>query len=171
LLTGGDLALAAVLVSNLAFALALVALYALSVRYLTPERSIGSLWFLSLAPGAIAFSFAYSESLFLLLAVCALLAAELRRPWLVGLALAAAAVSRVPGILLLLPVLAIYVQQRGWRPTREWVPLVLAPLALVAQFVAVWLVTDRWHGSTPRPSGTWAPRAGPRSATPSGPRS
>lgn len=141
LLTGGDLGVAALLASNVAFALALIVLYALSVRYFTPERSLLSLWFLALAPGAIGFGFAYTESLFLLLATGAFLAAELRRPWLVGLALAVAAVSRVPGVLLVLPVFMLYLQRDGWRPTRHWLPLLLAPMALLLHFGALWLVT------------------------------
>lgn len=141
LLTGGDLGVAALLASNALFALALVVFYALSVRRQSPERSMLSLWFLALAPGGIGFAFAYTEGLFLLLATGAFLAAELRRPWLVGLALAMAALSRVPGILLLLPIAVLYIQRDGWKPSRHWVPLVLAPIALVLHFGAVWLVT------------------------------
>jgi hypothetical protein len=88
--TLGDTAVAAILAANGAFALALVALYALSVRYLTPARALLSLWFLALAPGAAAFTLAYADSLFLFLTVGVFLAAELRRPWIAGIALALA---------------------------------------------------------------------------------
>ncbi len=143
LLTGGDLAIASVLAANLAFAAALVVLFALSVRYLTTERSIHSLWFLALAPGALAFTLSYSESLFLLLATGAFLAAERRRPWVVGALLAVAAISRAPGILLVLPILLLYVQRDGWRPTREWLPLLLAPAAMALYLGYLgWLTGD-----------------------------
>ena len=143
LLTGGDLAVASVLASNLAFALALVVLFALSMRYLTRERSILSLWFLALAPGALAFTLSYSESLFLLLATGAFLAAERRRAWVVGALLTVAAISRAPGILLVAPILLLYMQRDGWRPTRDWMPLMLAPAALLLYLGYLgWLTGD-----------------------------
>ena len=141
LLTLGDTGLASLLVSNAAFALALVALYALSVRYLTRERAIFSLWLLALAPGAVAFTLAYSESLFLLLVISAFLAAEMRRPWLAGIALAVATLTRPTGILLVLPLLLVYIGRDGWRPTRSWVPLVMAPLVLLAWYGYLWWLT------------------------------
>ena len=140
-LTLGDGALAAVLAANTAFALALAALFALSVRYLTPERSIRSLWYLALAPGAVAFALAYSDSLFLLLAVGAFLAAETKHPWLAGIAYALATLTRPPGILLGLPLLVLYIDRDGLRPTRSWVPLLLGPLALAAFFGYLWSLT------------------------------
>ena len=51
-------------------------LYALSRRYLDHETSVRALVYLAIAPGAVAFAMAYSESLFLLLALGAFLAAE-----------------------------------------------------------------------------------------------
>ncbi len=137
----GDVPIAGLLVANVAFALALVALYALSVRFLTPERALLSLWFLALAPGAAAFSMSYSESLFLLFAVGAFLAAETRHPWMAGIAVALAALTRAPGILLVLPLVVLYVQREGLRPTRAWMPLALAPLALGGFFAYLWWLT------------------------------
>ena len=116
LVTLGDLGLASVLSSNLAFVLALVVLYALSVRYLSRERAI-------LACGswpwrrAAAFGLSYSDSLFLLLAASAFLAVETRHPWLAGAALALATLTRAPGILLCLPLLVLLVAREvGGRP-------------------------------------------------------
>ena len=141
LFTLGDTAIAGILVANGAFALALVALFALSIRYITPTQAHLSLWFLGLAPGAAAFALAYSDSLFLLLTVCVFLAAELRRPWIAGIALALATITRAPGLLLILPVVVLYIQRDGWRPTRSWIPLTLAPLALVGFFAYTWWLT------------------------------
>ncbi len=140
--TFGDTGIAAIVLSNAAFALALVVLYALSVRYLTRERAMFSLWLLALAPGAIAFTLAYTESLFLLLAVAAFLAAERRRPWLAGLFVALATLTRPTGILLLLPLMVLDMQRDGWRPTKAWIPLVLAPLALLGWYGFLWWLTD-----------------------------
>ncbi len=140
-LTFGDNSLAAVLAGNAAFLLALVVLFGLSVRHLTRERALLSLWFLSLAPGAVAFALSYSDSLFLLLAVSAFLAMEVRRPWLAGVALALATLTRAPGILLGLPLLLMLVERDGIRPTRGWAPLLLAPLALAIYFGYLWWLT------------------------------
>jgi hypothetical protein len=139
--TGGDLALAAVLVANVAFALALVVLYALSVRHQAPERAVWSLWFLALAPPAFAFALGYSDSLFLLFAVAAFLMAETRHPWLAGAALALATLTRAPGILLVLPLLVLYVQRDGWHATRSWLPLLLVPAALAGFLGYLWWLT------------------------------
>jgi hypothetical protein len=140
-LTLGDIGAASVAASNGAFFLALLMLYALSVRYLPRDRAILSLWFLALAPGAIAFALSYSDSLFLLLAVSAFLAAETRHPWLAGVGLALATLTRAPGILLALPLLLLFVQRDGWRPTRAWLPLLVAPIALAGWFVWLWWLT------------------------------
>ncbi len=140
-LVGGDAAVAAIIISNVAFLLALVVLYALSVRYLEPDKAILSLWFLALAPGAIAYSLAYSESLFLLLAVSAFLAMETRHGWIAGIAFALATFTRVPGILLGLPLLLLIIERDGWRPSRAWLPLLLAPLVLAGFFAYLWWLT------------------------------
>ena len=62
---------------------------------------------------------------------------------LVGALLAVAAISRAPGILLVLPILLLYVQRDGWRPTRDWLPLLLAPVALALYLGYLgWLTGD-----------------------------
>ncbi len=159
IVTAGDTSIAAVLVSNVALVAALVVFYALSVRHLNPDRAIWGLWFLLLAPGAIGFSMSYTEGLFLLFACGAFFAAETRHPWFAGILLALAALTRVPGVLLVLPILVIYIQRDGWRPTRDWIPLALAPAALVGFFVYLWTVTgdllatfraqDYWRSTGP----------------------
>ncbi len=173
-LTLGDISLAAILASNAAFLAALVLLFALSVRHLQPDRAIWSLWFLALAPGAIAFSMSYTEGLFLLFAAATFLAAESRHPWLAGIALALAALTRVPGILLLLPVVVLYIGRDGWRPTRDWIPLLLAPLALAGFFAYLWTITgdflasfhaqEFWRPTGPNGAETVAAAAGPNDA-------
>ncbi len=159
LLTGGDISLAAVIVSNVALFAALIAFYALSLRHLTPDRGIWALWFLLLAPGAIGFSMSYTEGLFLIFACGAFFAAETRRPWAVGILLALAALTRVPGILLLLPIVVMYIGRDGWRPTRDWIPLLLPIIALGVFFLYLWDLTgdplatfsaqDYWRSTGP----------------------
>ena len=140
-LTLGDVGLAAVLVANGAFLLLLVALYALSVRYLERERAMLALWFFGLAPGAVAYGLAYSESVFVLCLVLAFLAMERRQAWLAGIALALATLTRVPGILFGLPLLMLLVSQDGYRPTRRWLPFLLAPAVLLGHYAVLWWVT------------------------------
>ena len=141
LLTLGDTDLAALVAANGAFLLALIALYALSVRYLDRERALLALCFFALAPGAIAFGMAYSDSLFVLFLVAAFLAMERRHAWLAGIALAMATLTRVPGILFGLPLLLLLVSQDGYRPSRRWLPFLLAPAVLVAYYGYLWWLT------------------------------
>jgi hypothetical protein len=124
-LTLGDVALAGVIVSNLAFVAALAVLYALAVRYLDHDRAIRSLAFLTFAPGAVAFAMAYTDSLFLLLAAAAFLAAEQRRWPLMALLYGLASLTRLQGVLLGIP-LAILIAganmptPAGWRSPAAW---------------------------------------------------
>jgi Gpi18-like mannosyltransferase len=141
LVTGGDISLAAVLVSNVALFAALLAFYALSLRHLSPDRAIWAQWFLLLAPGAIGFSMSYTEGLFLIFACGAFFTAETRRPWATGILLTLAALTRVPGVLLLLPILVMYIGRDGLRPTRDWIPLLLPVVALGLFFLYLWDLT------------------------------
>ena len=154
-LTGDDARVAALLASNLAFLLALIALFALSVRHVDPGRAVLSLWFLALAPGAGAFALSYSESLFLLLSVSAFLAVETRHDWLGGIAIALATITRVPGILLVLPLLMLIIDRDGRRPSPAWVPLLLAPLALGGLFGYHWWSSGDFLASVSAQS-SWA---------------
>jgi hypothetical protein len=130
-LTGGDIAIAAVLVSNAALLGALLVLYALSRRYLDEQVSTRSIAYLAIAPGAVAFGMAYSDSLFLLVAAGAFLAAERGRFGLMALLLAAATLTRLPGVLLIIPLGVLLWRRPGTtRTALAW--LVAGPLALLA---------------------------------------
>lgn len=129
--TFGDVALAGVLVANLAFLGALAALYALSRRYLDHETSIRSAVYLAIAPGAVAFSMAYSDSLFLLLALLTFLAAERGRWAWMALFLALASLTRLPGVLLVIP-LAILMWRRADTPKSRLAWLAAGPIAIFA---------------------------------------
>lgn len=133
--TLGDLAVAGVLISNLAFVAALVVLYRLALRHLDPDGALRSLAFVAFAPGAVAFAMAYSDSLFLLLAAAAFLAAEDKRWWLAAACYALATLTRLQGVLLGIPLLILVVQQAGtWRTPR--VGWLLAGPAAFAGFAA-----------------------------------
>ena len=139
-LTLGDVALAGVLVSNLAFLGALVVLYRLSVDYLGHQTSVRSVVYLAIAPGAVAFALAYSDSLFLLCAAGAFLAAERGRLALTGALFALAVLCRLPGIFLVIPLAAVLVNRVG-RPSLSWAWLLLGPLALAAFYLYLGAVT------------------------------
>jgi hypothetical protein len=109
-LTFGDVALAGVIVSNVAFVAALLVLYRLAVPRLGHDVAIRSLAFVALAPGAVAFAMAYTDSLFLLLAAGTFLAAEQRRWALMAALYALASLTRLQGVLLGLPLLVMLLQ-------------------------------------------------------------
>ena len=120
-LTLGNIAIAGVFVANLAFVAALAVLYRLSIIHLDHDRAIRSLAFVALAPGAVAFAMAYTDSLFLLLAAGAFLAAEQRRWALMALLYGLATLTRLQGVLLGIP-LAILIAESsgGWRTLAAW---------------------------------------------------
>jgi hypothetical protein len=78
---------------------------------------------------------AYTESLFLLLMVAAFLAAERRHRAWAGIFLAAAALCRIQGVALILPLAIVMLRQDAWRPRPSLVWLLLGPLA-AAGFLA-----------------------------------
>lgn len=125
----GDGALAAVGLSNVAFVAALFLVLRLGRLVVTEQQARTGAVFLALAAGGTVFSMAYTDSLFLLVSAASLLSAERGRAPLAGALFAMAAVTRLPGIALGLPLLMIL-----WRTgpdrrrTLPW--LALGPLAL-----------------------------------------
>jgi hypothetical protein len=138
--TFGNVDLAGVLVANAFFGLALVVLYALSIRHLPRDAAFMSLAFLSVAPGATAFALAYSDSLLLLLSAAAFLAAERRRMALTGILFALAVLTRPPGILFGLPLLVLLLRD-PLVPRRSLAWLLLGPVALAGFSAYVGTVT------------------------------
>lgn len=128
------------------FFAALVLLHRLATVELGERYARPALLLLAFFPAALFYGIPYSESLFLLLAVAAFLAARSGRWALAGVVLALASAARAPGLLLLVPVALLYLYgpradreprpARGWRPRYPLRPdvawLALAPLGLVA---------------------------------------
>ena len=124
--------LMAVLLSNVLFVVALVLLYRLTTTVLDEERAAVACVLLCLFPFSFVFSMAYGESLFLVLSLGSLLAAERGRPALAATLAALAGATRLPGVLLLVPLGMIL-----WRRTRS--RTALAWLAIVpAGALAFW---------------------------------
>ena len=134
-------------VSLSCFFAALTLLHRLTAIEIGERYARPTLMLLAFFPAALFFGIPYSESLFLLLAVGAFLAARTGHWATVGIVLALASATRVPGLLLVVPVALLYLygpraergpesSRGGWwpryrlRPDAAW--LLLAPLGLLA---------------------------------------
>jgi hypothetical protein len=105
---------AALLVSNLSFLAALVVMYALTAREMSPEIARRATLYLAVFPTAFFFMAPYSESLFLVLVLLTFWWARGGRWALAALAAFLAALTRNLGLLLAIP-LAV----EGWLQWRE----------------------------------------------------
>lgn len=151
LLSGFGSSPAAVLIAAYAVSLAcffgaLVLLQRLTVIELGERYVKPTLLLLAFFPTALFFGIPYTESLFLLLAVGAFLAARTGHWAIAGAILALASATRVQGLLLVVPVALLYLYgpraDRDPAPSREFWPryrigpeaawLLLAPLGVVA---------------------------------------
>ena len=140
-LTGLGPALVGVLLANLAFALALPLLYLLGVRVLGDEaRALRAAGLMGIVAGGTAFSMAYSDALFLALALAAFLAAERGRAGLTGILYAAATLARLPGVAIGLPLAMVFLARKPLR-LRDMAWLLPGPLVLAGFFGYVWHLT------------------------------
>ena len=122
--TGLSLPRCGVLLSNLAFLAALAALYALTARELGPAVARDTVLLLAFFPTSFVFSTMYTEACYLVLSLFAW-AAFRRQRWLVGgLWAGLASATRVPGILLVVPLLCEGLPRVTAR--RQWGRLLLA---------------------------------------------
>ena len=127
----GSAPVAGVLISAVSLMVALGLLHRLTDLELGRRAADATVMLLALSPLSFFFSAVYTESLFLALSLGAVYAGR-RGRWAAAGALAGlAAVTRVPGVLLVVPLALIYLKQHrrpGWR--LGW--LALAPAALGA---------------------------------------
>lgn len=122
--------LAALLISNLCFAGLVVVLYQLVADQHGDTTARRTLLLLCLFPTASFLLGAYTESLFLLLAAGCILAATRERFALAGALCFLAALTRLQGIVLCLPLLwmAIQAWRAGRRDARPWLAAAMPPL-------------------------------------------
>jgi hypothetical protein len=137
----GDLPLAGVLVANAAALGALFLAYALARRRVGRAAAFLAATFVTLQPGAVAYSMTYSDSLFLLLAVGSLLCAESGSRAAAGMLSSLAALARLQGALLLVPLLLLFASQDRSRPRRSWLWALGAPAGLAAFGLAIGTLT------------------------------
>ena len=102
------------LIANICFFVAMVLLYQLvRVDFDTPIAR-RTLWALALFPTSLFFTAVYTESMFLMLSVAAILCARIRKWWLAGLLGMLAALTRSHGIFLVIPFAVLWVKQNGF---------------------------------------------------------
>ena len=131
ILTFGDVAVAGVLVANAMLLVGLVLVARLVADAADLRTARWTSWLLAFAPGAVAFGWAYGDSLLLAASAGGLLAVRHRRWWLVGVCSAVAVLTRLPGLLLLVPFAYEIWRQDDRRVTRHQLALLAAPLVLV----------------------------------------
>lgn len=128
------------LISNVGFAVALILLYRLVALDFGTGVARGTLWAIALFPTAFFFTAVYTESLFLLLAVAALLAARTDRWWIAGVAGALAALTRSYGVFLGVP-FVILLWQRHRFDLRRWFPAAIpAAFPIFGPAVFAWFL-------------------------------
>jgi hypothetical protein len=137
---------AAYAVSLAAFVVALYLLYRLTELEAGQRAAAWAVALLAVFPGAVFFGAPYAESLFLALSVACIYAARTGH-WRAACALgAAAAVARLPGVLLVVPLALFYLRGPGDGGARQSIGsdaawLLLVPAALLAYFGYAWHLT------------------------------
>ncbi|HTK05800.1 MAG TPA: mannosyltransferase family protein [Ktedonobacteraceae bacterium] len=137
----------ALLLANLLFYLALVLFFALSRKIFSASLARKTLFCLALYPYTVFFFAGYTESLFLLLSLATFYCLQFRHLaawWLAGLCAGLAALTRVTGLMLLVPFCVVFVQRycRGKQCQQtSWGQklLALAPLLLIPLGVACYM--------------------------------
>jgi len=132
------MALMAVILSNALFVLALALLIRVSEPVVGRDVAVRSAVLLALCPFGAVFSMAYGESLFLALSLGAFLAAQRDRRALTGVLLGLAALTRLQGILLIIPLGLIFLlRDRRLRVSLTWLALGPAAVAAFIGYVAI----------------------------------
>jgi hypothetical protein len=163
---GLSLTAAGVLISNVAFVVAVLALDDLGRRLLGPEAGSRSACYAAVFPAGFVFSMAYPESIVLAAMALAGSLALARRWRLAAVAAAVAALARPEGALVAIPLAATAWAQRRWLSSRSAgaaAGAVLAPLAAVASFplylhwalgdVTAWQRAEQAWGRAFKPDG------------------
>ena len=140
----GDPALAGFVISQLCLVLSFWLLYRLARLDLSRGPAEVAVWLFALVPWAYAFSAIYSESLFLSLILGSVLAARHNRFFVAGLLGFLAALTRLPGVLVMIP-LAIELFERRKTSDRisfsAGLSLALVPLGAMTYLGYLWWLT------------------------------
>jgi Gpi18-like mannosyltransferase len=126
----GQYMLASLLISSVAYIVALVYLYRLTLRHFNEVTARYTLLFMVTFPSAFFLASGYTESLYLALTLAAFYYAEEKRWYLAAFLVALAGITRIQGIILVLPLGYLYLQQINfkWRKINlEGLALLLSP--------------------------------------------
>lgn len=140
---------AALLISVVAFVIGCALLHRLACEELGVRRANATLLLLAFAPLSFFFTAAYTESLFFALSVGSFYLAHHQRLVPAGIIAAAAALTRVEGVLLVAPLAFIYWRECGWALgfRRLWRPGVLAlTLPVLALLGFFWYLHSQGWG-------------------------
>jgi hypothetical protein len=107
--------LAGVLISTAAFVISLLLLHRLAVEEVGIRAAGATVLLLAFAPLSFFFTAVYTESLFLALTLGSFRFARRGQFGRAGLVAAVAALTRIPGILLVIPLVMMYAQTHGFR--------------------------------------------------------
>jgi hypothetical protein len=147
--TGGDVAVAGIVISLLAGAVAAGMLYRLGRLAGGAAVGMSAALYLSVAPYGIFLSAVYSEALFLACALSAWWAGATRRWWPAGLLAGAAASVRINGLFLaaaLAVMFALQVRSDGRRRPHADALALLIPVAVTGAYVTyLRLLTGSWN--------------------------
>lgn len=140
---GAPMLVSLTLLPNLAALAAAFGVYRLARTVHDHRTALVAACLLGLLPGALTFSMAYPDSLFLAASVWAVVLATERRPLLAGLVAAVATAVRPNGVLLLVPLVLVVVAawpkadtpRETWRPRLAAIAVIAAPSAA---FLGAW---------------------------------
>ena len=146
----GNYLIAGLVISNAASFLALLYLYKLVEHEYNRQVAHRTIFYVSIFPTAIFFSAVYTESLFLLLTVASFYYIRERRWILAGICGYLAALSRVEGVLLAVPLLieafaALRAQRTDWwkwpmdTVVKPLIGLAIVPLGLATHMAYLWV--------------------------------
>lgn len=129
---GGQIVLAQLIVSTLALLVAAALMYRLARLDVGPIAASLSVLLLACFPTGFFFLAPYTEGLFLMLVIASFWFARQDRPWLAGLMGAGAALTRIFGIILVLPLAFEYFRQREGEERHFNIGLIGSTLPAVA---------------------------------------
>ena len=168
----GNHLVAGLLISNASFFFGLLYLYKLLEHEYDRSVARRAIFYVSIFPSAVFFSAVYTESLFFMLTVASFYYMRSHRWWLAGAIGLFAAMTRVEGVLLVVPFLIEWFAQYKPRLSaliRQLIPGGLIPLGLSIYMAYLWVLAPiRSTFRTCRFTGTaTSRRRGSASSTPS----
>ena len=139
-LIGGNTLVAGLIISSLAFLGSLLLIYKLAfVEFGDPEKAMRSVIYMAFFPSAFFLAAAYNESLFLLFTMLCFYFLY-RKNWLIaGLFAGVASLTRVPGVLLAIPLGFEIWNSRKKDSKMSWLSLGMMGLVLSGYYLYQWI--------------------------------